>query len=161
MRISRDTLGRLGRAGQLGQNGGLSTVPLSRALRRRDSGTLKGAKGRREEDSIQRAVFAHIRLRGVPGLVALHVPNGGYRRKTEARILKGLGVTAGTPDVLAWHDGMAFAMEIKAESGRVTDAQLEMLNRLSEAGVFTAICHGLDRALAVLEAWKLLRGRCG
>jgi len=113
----------------------------------------------RPEDQIQRAVFAHIRARGVPGLVAVHVPNGGYRKPVEARIMKGLGVTAGTPDVLAWHDGRAFALEIKSEAGRASESQLEMLNRLSEAGCFTALVHGLDRALAVLESWGLLKGR--
>jgi hypothetical protein len=113
----------------------------------------------RIEDQIQRAVFQHIKLRGVPGLVAIHPPNGGYRRPVEARIMKALGVTAGVPDLLLWHDGKSFAMELKATAGRVTDAQLDMLNRLSEAGVFTAICHGLDKAIAVLESWKLLRGR--
>jgi hypothetical protein len=115
---------------------------------------------RRPEDSIQRAVFAHIRARGVKGLVAVHVPNGGFRKPVEAKILKGLGVTAGTPDLLLWHDGKAFAMELKAEAGRITETQLEMLNRLSQAGVLTCVCHGLDKALAVLEAWQLLRGRC-
>lgn len=112
------------------------------------------------EQTIQRAVFAHIRARGVPGLVAIHVPNGGYRKPVEAAIMKGLGVAAGVPDLLLWHDGKAFAMELKAAAGRVTEAQLEMLNRLSQAGVFTCVCHGLDKALAVLEAWNLLRGRC-
>ena len=55
---------------------------------------------RRPEDSIQRAVFQHIKLRGVKGLVAVHVPNGGFRKPVEAKILRGLGVTAGTPDLL-------------------------------------------------------------
>ena len=59
----------------------------------------------RPEDVIQRAVFQHIRARGVPGLVAIHVPNGGYRRPVEAKILCGLGVTAGVPDVLLWYAG--------------------------------------------------------
>ena len=111
------------------------------------------------EQQIQRAVFAHIRQRGVPGLVAIHVPMGGWRRPTEAAILKGLGATAGTPDVLLWHDGKAFALELKSESGRPTEQQLEMLAKLDAAGVFTAITCGLNSALAVLESWKLLRGR--
>ena len=114
---------------------------------------------RRPEDAIQRAVFAHIRTRGVHGLVAIHPANGGYRRPVEAKILRGLGVTAGVPDILAWHDGKAYAMEIKSECGRTSEAQLEMLNRLSEAGVFTAIAHGVDCAVAILEAWELLEGR--
>jgi hypothetical protein len=60
--------------------------------------------------------------------------------------------------LLAWHDGKAFAMELKSEGGRPTADQLEMLARLDAAGVFTALCYGLDRALAVLESWQLLRG---
>jgi hypothetical protein len=94
------------------------------------------------ETLIQRAVF--IRARGVRGLVAIHPPLAGYRRPIEAKILHGIGTTAGTPDLLAWHDGKAYAMEIKNTTGRTSPAQLEMLNRLSKAGVFTAIAHGLD-----------------
>jgi hypothetical protein len=114
---------------------------------------------RRHEDAIQRSLFAHIRARGVKGLVAVHYPAGGYRKPVEAKIMQGLGVTAGVPDVLLWHAGRAFAMELKSEAGRTSAAQFEMLNRLSEAGVFTAIAHGLDRAIAILEDWELLRGR--
>ena len=113
----------------------------------------------RAEDAIQRAVFQHIRARGVSGLVALHPANGGFRKPVEAKILAGLGVTKGCPDILAWHDGKAFAMEIKSEDGRLSEAQAEMINRLDKAGVFTAVCHGLDRCLACLEAWALLKGK--
>jgi hypothetical protein len=37
--------------------------------------------------------------------------------------------------------------------------QLEAIAALREAGAFTAIAEGLDRAIACLEAWGLLRGR--
>ena len=110
---------------------------------------------RHPEQDIQRALFEHIDRRGVPGLVAIHCPNGGWRSPIEAKILHS---TAGVPDVLLWFDCKAYALELKSEAGRTTEAQLEMLNRLSEAGVYTAICHSLDRALAVLESWSLLRG---
>lgn len=116
-------------------------------------------KRHRPEDAIQRAVFQHIHARGVRGLVAIHVPNGGARRPAEARIMKGLGVAAGAPDILAWYDHRAYARELKAQSSRVSEAQAEMLDRLDRAGVFCCVAHGLDRALAVLEAWGLLKGR--
>jgi hypothetical protein len=103
-------------------------------------------------------VFQRIRARGVAGLVAIHVPNGGFRRLTEAKILSGLGVTAGVPDILLWHDGKAFALELKAEAGRVSQSQADMLDRLGKAGVTTAVCHGIDLAVAKLEDWGLLRG---
>lgn len=116
-------------------------------------------KACRPEQEIQRALFQHLRLRGVDGLVAIHVPNGGYRKPFEAAVLKGLGVTAGVPDVLIWHDGQSFAMELKSEGGTVSDSQRDILNRMSAAGVNCAICFGLNNAVRCLEAWKLLQGR--
>jgi hypothetical protein len=118
-------------------------------------------KRARPEAAIQRAVFQHLRARGAPGVFAFHPANGGYRKPVEAAILKGLGVVAGVPDVFAVHNGRCFALELKAEGGRVTDKQLATIAAMEAAGAFTAIAEGLDRALAILEAWGLLRGRTG
>jgi hypothetical protein len=114
---------------------------------------------RRPEAAIQRAVFQHLRARAAPGVFAFHVPNGGYRKPVEAAIMTGLGVVAGVPDVIAIHNGRVFAMEIKAEGGRATDKQLACIAALREAGAFTCIAEGVDRALACLESWGLLVGR--
>ena len=103
--------------------------------------------------------MAHIMARAHPGVVFLHPANGGARTAVEGAILKSLGVVTGAPDLLLWHGGQSFALEIKTEDGRTSEAQLEMLNRLSEAGCPTAIAHGVDKAIAVLEGWQLLRGR--
>jgi hypothetical protein len=113
----------------------------------------------RPEQQLQHTVFLHLATRGAPGLVAIHVPNGGARSPVEAAILKGLGVTAGVPDVLLWHGGASYAMELKAEVGRASEAQIEMLNKLAAAGVHTAVAYGLTGALTVLEGWGLLRGK--
>ena len=43
--------------------------------------------------------------------------------------------------------------------GRPTPKQLEAIAALESAGAYTCIAEGLDRALAVLEAWGTLRGR--
>ena len=111
------------------------------------------------EAEIQRAIFEHIRVRGAPNLFAFHPANGGYRKPVEAKILQGLGVVAGVPDVIAIHDGRVYALEIKAEGGRPTDNQLATIAAMERAGAYTCIAEGLDRALAVLEGWGLLRGR--
>jgi hypothetical protein len=113
----------------------------------------------RPEAQIQRAVFEHLRIRAAPGVFAFHVPNGGYRKPAEAAIMKGLGVVAGVPDVIAIHEGRVYGLELKAEGGRPTDKQLATAAAMEAAGAFTAIAEGLDRALACLEAWGLLRGR--
>jgi hypothetical protein len=113
---------------------------------------------RRPEQAIQRAVFTHIRARAQPGVFAMHVPNGGYRRKTEAAILKGLGVKAGVPDVICIHRGKVFALELKAVGGQLSSKQRETIAFLQAAGAHTCIATGLDEALMALEQWGLLRG---
>jgi hypothetical protein len=113
----------------------------------------------RPEDLIQRAVVQHLRQRGVPGLVFWHTPNGGKRKPIEASIFKGLGVRAGVSDIIAVHAGRIFALELKADDGRPTEAQLEFLSDLNRAGAFVAVATGLDKAIATLEAWGLLSGK--
>src|SRR5262249_48152517 len=109
--------------------------------------------------AIQRCVFQHLRTRAAPGVFAFHPANGGYRKPIEAAIMKGLGVVPGVPDVFIVHNGHCFAMELKAEGGRASDKQLECVAAVREAGAFTCFAEGLDRALACLESWGILRGR--
>jgi hypothetical protein len=111
------------------------------------------------EAAIQRAVFQHFRARSAPNVFAFHPANGGYRRPVEAKILQGLGVTSGVPDVIAIKDGRTYALELKAESGKLTEAQEQCLIKLREAGATATHAHGIDQAIRVLEGWGLLRGR--
>lgn len=113
---------------------------------------------RRPEDSIQRAVCQHLRTGGSPGLVWWHVPNGGQRSRIEAAIMKGLGVRAGVSDLIAVHESKAFALELKAEGGRASEAQLQFIEDFRAAGGQADVAEGLDQALRLLESWKLLRG---
>src|SRR5437879_2918503 len=101
----------------------------------------EGMNRRRIEDQIQRAVFEHFAVRAAPGVVAFHPANGGWRSKVEAAVLKGLGVVAGAPDIIACKDGKFYALEIKAPGGRLSDAQERMLIRLREAGAHACHAH--------------------
>ena len=112
----------------------------------------------RLEQQIHRAVVQHLRQRGAPGVVFIHVPNGGKRKPIEAAIFKSLGVRAGASDLLLWHDRKSFALELKAPDGRATESQLKFLADMEKAGAFTCLAEGLDPALAALEKWGLLRG---
>jgi hypothetical protein len=113
------------------------------------------------EAAIQQAIFAHLRMRAALGVGAFHVPNGGYRRPVEAARLKGLGVRVGVPDVIAVHRGQVYAIELKTEHGKATEGQLQAIEEIRAAGGHAQICYGLDRALAALEGWGLLRGPAG
>jgi VRR-NUC domain-containing protein len=111
------------------------------------------------EAQIQRALVEHLRLRAKPDVLWLHVPNGEKRDKITGARLKGLGVIPGAADLLLWHEGNSFALELKSPGRRPTEAQLEFMARFNEAGGHTAVAEGIDRALACLDAWGLLRGR--
>jgi hypothetical protein len=69
----------------------------------------------------------------------------------------------GAPGVFAYifavYQGRCFALELKRSGGRLSEAQSAAHERLRSAGAEVAICYDLDRALAQLEAWGLLRGR--
>lgn len=114
------------------------------------------ARRKATEDLIHSAVVSHLRQRGVPGLVFWHTPNAPRSPQTGAR-LKRLGMRKGVADLIIVHNEKIFAMELKAPGGRPTEEQLEFLTELGNQGAYTALCVGLDRALACLESWGLLR----
>lgn len=113
------------------------------------------------ENEIQRAVFDHIRTRGVKGLVAFHPKNGGiHQRGRRAGINSGLGVVAGVSDIILFHDGEFYALELKRFGKRVDegDDQDKFLRAVEAAGGNAAWQHGLTAALRQLERWGLLKG---
>ena len=116
------------------------------------------SKRRHPEQAIHRAVIEHLKARCVPGVVYLHPANGGARSTIAGKIFKSLGVVPGAPDLLLWHAGKSFALDLKADDGRLSRAQIDVLGRLMAAGVATAVCHGINEAVTCLEEWRLLRG---
>jgi hypothetical protein len=72
--------------------------------------------------------------------------------------MKGLGVRPGVPDVIAIKDGRVYCLELKVPGGRLSEVQQRVLIELRAAGAMATHAHGLDQALAVLEAWRLLQG---
>ena len=118
---------------------------------------------KRPEQVIHKAVADHIRVRGVKGLVWFHVGQSNYGRNPkgkaiQAAINKGLGVRKGVSDFILLHDSKFFALEIKPKGRSPSEEQYQFLADVEAAGGFSTWTVGIDRALAVLEAWKLLKG---
>jgi hypothetical protein len=111
------------------------------------------------EQAIQCAVMEHLWRRSVPGVFSFHCPNGGWRSPIEAKVLKGLGVVSGVPDVFIIAHGKPYALELKTETGKLTPVQRSTHVLLQAAGVEVAVAYGIDAAVQQLEAWSLLRGR--
>ena len=113
---------------------------------------------RRPEQAIHRAVINHLHVRCVAGAVFWHTPSGGYRRPIEAAIMKGLGARSGFPDLFILHESRLYGLELKAEKGRLSLAQITTRVELERAGAIMGAAYGIDEALAWLEQHKLLRG---
>jgi hypothetical protein len=114
----------------------------------------------RPEQEIQKALFQHLAVRAASTVFAFHPANGGGRSRVEGAILKGMGVKAGVPDIIAIKNGQCYALELKASGGRLTPVQRDAHAALVAAGATVAVAYGIDDALARLEAWGLLRGSC-
>lgn len=109
------------------------------------------------ETQIHRAAVQYFNLALDPLVIWFHPANGGYRRRTEARIFKGLGVKAGVSDLLLIYrtrpanELKVLCIEIKSESGRQTEMQTDFACRCAYLGVPYVICRSLDD---VIEAVK-------
>jgi len=131
---------------------------------------MTSARRRRQpERALQLALVQHLNLRAPDGVLYFAVPNGGSRDIREAANLKRAGVLPGVSDLLLFRPGACphcgntrlegFALELKAQGGRPTEAQLAFMARFAGAGGHTCIAEGIDEALQTLKSWQLLIGR--
>lgn len=109
------------------------------------------------EERLQIAIVQHLRIRAPKNVIWFAVPNGEKRSKRTAGRLKAQGVVAGIADLaFVLPDGRAAFMELKAEKGRMSPAQLSFQSQCSEMEVPYAVSANLDQALSILEAWGVL-----
>lgn len=92
-----------------------------------------------------------------------HVPNGGYRSKSEAGRFKSEGVKAGVPDICLpvarypWH---GLYIELKRRSGgTLSPDQARWITLLEEQGFKAVRCDGWEEAVITITKY-LHEGRC-
>lgn len=110
---------------------------------------------RRPEQELQISLVSAPRYLLTPKTAMFHVPNGGFRSAAEAGIFHAMGVVAGVPDLVFVHDGRAFGLELKAEDGRLTEAQRNAHVRLRDAGMRIETVRGFDEALERLREFGI------
>jgi hypothetical protein len=74
--------------------------------------------------------------------------------------MKGLGLRAGVCDIIAVHAGRIFALELKAETGRASEAQLAFLADMERAGAATCSRTASMRRCGRLRPGGCCAGRC-
>jgi hypothetical protein len=119
-------------------------------------GTGRMRLPRISEAAIQTVVMRHIALRAKPGVVAFHPANGGLRGLAEAARFKAQGVLKGVPDIIIIANGRVYGLELKADGGKLSAAQIEVHARLRDAGAIVESAWSIDDALAKLTAWGVI-----
>jgi hypothetical protein len=108
---------------------------------------------RHPERDLQFAVMKYLRV-AAPNVEAIHIPNGGYRRKIEAALLKGMGVKAGVGDILLmWRPGQLAFIELKSAKGRLSPDQQAFSIRMTELEIPYGVCTSIDEVRACLTTW--------
>lgn len=112
---------------------------------------------RSPEQSLQRMVVDGLRVVLPKTWLVCHVPNGGYRTKTEAGILIGMGVLPGFPDIMVlgeadWGAG-AWFLELKAGKAGPTEVQRSCHEKLRNLGFSVAVVRSWDEVLVAARQW--------
>ena len=94
------------------------------------------------------------------GIKYYAIPNGGYRRPTEARRLKAEGVQSGVPDICVpipsgqYH---GLYLEIKrTKGGKLSENQIYWLAFLREKNYYAECAHGFDEAKEIVTRYLAL-----
>lgn len=71
----------------------------------------------------------------------------------------GRGLTAGVPDLFCLHNGRAFFIEIKAEDGQISPAQMSVGAAIMAAGGQIGVVTSAEACIACLDEWGIPRAR--
>lgn len=112
-----------------------------------------------EQVSFFHAAKKYFREKGWDHYIPLlfSIPNGGARDPRVAASLKMEGVRPGVPDIFFARpffnkSGLFIEMK-KAQGGRASPEQKEMMELLCQAGYCCVVAHGCDEAFGALKAY--------
>jgi hypothetical protein len=105
----------------------------------------------RSELAIQTLFRSRARIL-CPAVSVVAIPNAGKRTQWAAQQAKREGLATGFPDILCfWKGPGVAAIEFKAASGRVSEAQSEWIERLNDMGIPCIVSRDPDHALEFLR----------
>lgn len=105
------------------------------------------------ESEIQAACVKWFRYQH-PDKVLFSIPNGGFRRYQTAVRLRKEGALAGVPDLFLAAANKTYHglfIEMKFGSGKQTDNQLKISDRLMIAGYDVVVCRSVDEFMEAVE----------
>jgi VRR-NUC domain-containing protein len=114
-----------------------------------------GRKRRHEEDDLQAQVCTFLKWALPQDATFWAVPNGGRRHPKEAARMVRLGVRAGVPDLCVAYRGRLYCLELKADSGVLSEHQLQMHAKLEKCAVPVAVCRSVGAVEVALKLWDI------
>lgn len=113
----------------------------------------------RPEQDLQIAVAQYLDLVLPLGAVWFHIPNAAKRGVVAGMMNKKMGVKKGVPDILIFCFKRCAMIELKADKGRLSIAQIDMARALEVAGVPVYQARSIDEVALVLETEGFVRGK--
>lgn len=101
------------------------------------------------EKQIQASVLAHWRAFGLPRTLVCAIPN--------ARAFGQPGLHKGLFDLLVIGGNQIRFLELKADKGKLSDAQYAFKSILFENSIEYAVTYGRDQPIEVLASWGIVR----
>lgn len=87
-----------------------------------------------------------------PGVAVVAIPNAAKRSQWAARQAKREGLATGFPDIMCiWQGGEICFIEFKTARGKLSPAQEEWLERLSDRSFRATVARSADEALDFLR----------
>jgi len=119
---------------------------------------MASASRRSPSELSEQIALADVLDRARPRLDWFHVPNGGYRNRQEAVMLRRSGVKAGVPDVVILTPALGAirgaVVELKRKGGVPSDVrpdQIAWLDRFRAVGFVPVVAYGWKDAVRQLR----------
>ena len=104
---------------------------------------------KRPEQNLQIACVRWFRYQ-YPDEILIHIPNGGYRRPSEAARLKAMGVVPGIPDLFIPEWRLFIEMK-RTKGGKLSDVQKSVIEYLQSVNYCVLLAHGSDEAIKQIK----------
>ena len=111
------------------------------------------AKEKTLSEDREQMLFIQWFRRNYADIVIFHIPNGGYRRPSEAARLKAMGVTAGVPDLFIPKWDLFIEMK-KSKGGKLSLDQNLMIAYLESVGYKCLVGYGFEDIKMKIENMK-------
>ena len=109
------------------------------------------------ETDVQIAVVEYCELRGIP---IVHIPNESKRSVTYGAMLKRMGMRKGFPDLFVTLPRLGYHglfIEMKTDSGKLSEDQRKWLILLSKEGYLCRVCRSFDAAVEIINKYVQVR----